>query len=115
MRAVAVVEECGQVPVGTHEHAAAETAIAAVGTTFGDELFSTERGCACSTGSAEDVDDGAINEHQKNRGVGVWERWTLPVERDHDLPPSGPTCPRTHTPERSQIPLTHIRPQLPDP
>src|SRR3989442_15217535 len=61
--AVAVVEQRGEVRLGAHEHPAANPPITAVRPPLWYELLSAERGCARSTGSGEDVDGGAVNEH----------------------------------------------------
>ena len=71
---VAVVEEGGEVWIGPDEYAAALSSVTAIGAAFRNELLATERRGARATGPGDDLDDGAVDEHQ--RGTRKAERGT---------------------------------------
>src|SRR3989442_12365371 len=49
----------------SHEDAAALPAVAAVGPSLGDELLAAERAGARAARSSRDMDNGAVDEHQR--------------------------------------------------
>src|SRR5438094_913803 len=63
VRAVAVVEERGQVRIGAHEYAAARPAIAAIGSALGHELFAAKGAGTGAAGTGHNVDDCTVYEH----------------------------------------------------
>ena len=71
VRAVAVVEQRGEVRVGAHVHAAPGPAVAAVGAALGDELLSAKAGSSRPARAGGDVDEGAIYEHESRPWCGV--------------------------------------------
>src|SRR4029077_11366609 len=61
-RAVAVVEERGEVGIGAHVHAASGSTVATIGAALGDELFAAEGAGTRAPGTRHDVNRCAIYE-----------------------------------------------------
>src|SRR3989440_7073376 len=65
VRAVAVVEQGGEVRIGAHVHRPSGAAVAAVRAAFGDELFAAEAGCSGATRTAHNMNYSSVDEHQR--------------------------------------------------
>jgi len=71
VRAVAVVEQRGEVRVGAHVHAAPGPAVAAVGAALGDELLAAKAGSSRPARAGNHMHYGSINEHRNRRQTGA--------------------------------------------
>src|SRR5207244_36420 len=74
--AVAVVEQRAEVGVSAHVHAPTLPPRPAVGAALGDEFFAAERRGAGAARTADDVNNGPVDEHQGERGTRNAERGT---------------------------------------